>query len=396
MTATALPGVGARAGTRWALLLGNFAIGCGVMAVPGALNDLARDLAVPVSTAGQIITVAAWAMAVSAPLLAALLSRFDRRGLLTVSLAWFAAGHALSAAMPDLAALLPVRAATVVAGAVFTPAAAAVVGALALPHQRGAAITFIFLGWSLASVLGVPMANYVSETAGWRAAFAIVAALSGAAALGTWLHTPPGLRPAATTLRDLGGVLSRPELMIVVAVTALSATGQFALFGYMAPYFLHVLHASAAEASGLFLWFGLFGLAGSIWMTRWVDRLGAGQAATLGLTAMALSLLCWPWAAGVAGMALVLVPWALGCFSSNSAQQARLAAAAPALAAVLVSLNSSAMYLGQGVGAAAGGLLLGGLGYRALAPAAAAGLLLATALSLWIVRRERTRAPARQ
>ena len=62
MTTAALPGVGARAGTRWALLLGNFAIGCGVMVVPGALNDLARDLAVPVATAGQVITVAAWAM----------------------------------------------------------------------------------------------------------------------------------------------------------------------------------------------------------------------------------------------------------------------------------------------------------------------------------------------
>lgn len=395
MTAAALPGAGAGAGTRWALLLGNFAIGCGVMVVPGALNDLARDLAVPVSTAGQIITVAAWAMAVSAPLLAALLSRFDRRWLLTVSLAWFAAGHALSAAMPSLAALLPVRAATVVAGAVFTPAAAAVVGALALPHKRGEAITFIFLGWSLASVLGVPMANYVSGTVGWRTAFAIVSALAAAAALGTWLHTPAGLRPSATTLRDLAGVLARPDLMVIVAVTALSATGQFALFGYMAPYFHHVLHASPAEASGLFLWFGLFGLAGSVWMTRWIDRLGAGRAASIGLAAMALSLLCWPWATGVASMAFVLIPWALGCFSSNSAQQARLAAAAPALAAVLVSLNSSAMYVGQGIGAAAGGLLLDSLGFASLAPAAAAGMLVAVSLSLWAVRRERGRPPAR-
>ena len=155
----------------------------------------------------------------------------------------------------------------------------------------------------------------------------------------------------------------------------------------MAPYFHHVLHASPAQASGLFLWFGVFGLAGSVLMTRWIDRLGSGRAATLGLAAMAVALLGWPWAAGLAGMALVLVPWALGCFSSNSAQQARLAAAAPAFAAVLVSLNSSAMYVGQGIGAAAGGVLLGAFGYAALAPAAAAGMLLATALSLWLVQR---------
>ena len=179
--------------------------------------------------------------------------------------------------------------------------------------------------------------------------------------------------------------------MVVVAVTALSATGQFALFGYMAPYFHHVLHAGPAQASALFLWFGIFGFAGSVLMTRWIDRLGSGEAATFGLAAMSVALLVWPWATGLASMALVLVPWALGCFSSNSAQQARLAAAAPAFAAVLVSLNSSAMYVGQGVGAAAGGMLLGAFGYAALAPAAAVGMLLATALSLWVVRRQRAR-----
>ena len=77
--AAAWAGAGARAGTRWSLLLGNFAIGCGVMVVPGALNDLARGLEVTVSMAGQLITVAAWVMAVSAPLLAALLRPAPQR-----------------------------------------------------------------------------------------------------------------------------------------------------------------------------------------------------------------------------------------------------------------------------------------------------------------------------
>jgi len=386
MTRAGAPATGLRAGTRWSLLLGNFAIGCGVMAVPGALNDLARGLQVPVPAAGQLITAAAWAMALSAPLLAALLSRLDRRHLLCGSLAWYAVGHALSAAMPDLAALLPVRAATVLAAAVFTPAAAAVVGALAEPHKRGEAITFIFLGWSLASVLGMPVAALLAETSGWQGAFLAVAAVSAVAALAAWWNTPSALRPRATTVRDLAGVLARRDLMAVVAVTALSATGQFVVFAYMAPYFAHVLRADAAEASLLFLWFGAFGVVGSVLMSRWIDRLGANAAATLGLAAMSVSLLAWPWATGVAAMALVLVPWALGCFSSNSAQQARLAVAAPALAAVLVSLNSSAIYLGQGIGAATGGLLLAGIGYGALAPVAAAAVMAATGLSWWLAR----------
>jgi len=63
----------------WALLYGNFTIGCGVMVTAGTLNDLAQGLAVSVATAGQLITVAALVMALGAPLLAALVAGFDRR-----------------------------------------------------------------------------------------------------------------------------------------------------------------------------------------------------------------------------------------------------------------------------------------------------------------------------
>ena len=73
---------------------------------------------------------------------------------------------------------------------------------------------------------------------------------------------------------------------------------------------------------------------------------------------MALSLLLWPLGTSLMLAALVAVPWALGCFSSNSAQQARLVGIAPALASGSIALNSSAMYAGQAIGAAGGGWLI--------------------------------------
>jgi predicted MFS family arabinose efflux permease len=84
-------------------------------------------------------------------------------------------------------------------------------------------------------------------------------------------------------------------------------------------------------------------------------------------------------------MAVVLVPWALGCFSSNSAQQARLAAA-PAFAPALLALNTSAIYVGQGLGAAGGGLLLASSGYEWLQLAALAWLVAAVVLSAALLR----------
>ncbi|HSM22455.1 MAG TPA: MFS transporter, partial [Rubrivivax sp.] len=134
------------------MLAGNFAIGCGVMVTAGALNDLSFSLQVTPAVAGQLITAAAVAMGVGAPLMAAAMGQWDRRRLLTLALLWYAAGHAVSALMPSFATLLPVRVLTMLAAAVFTPQAAAAIGVLAAPARRGRAITHIFLGWSLASV----------------------------------------------------------------------------------------------------------------------------------------------------------------------------------------------------------------------------------------------------
>jgi predicted MFS family arabinose efflux permease len=86
-------------------------------------------------------------------------------------------------------------------------------------------------------------------------------------------------------------------------------------------------------------------------------------------------------------MALVTLPWGLGCFSSNSGQQARLSIAAPAVAPALLSLNTSAMYLGQAIGAGSGGLLVAASGFTALHWAGLAWMLLAIALSTLLARR---------
>jgi predicted MFS family arabinose efflux permease len=102
---------------------------------------------------------------------------------------------------------------------------------------------------------------------------------------------------------------------------------------------------------------------------------------------IALSMLLWPLGTGFASMAAVLAPWALGCFSSNSSQQARLSIAAPALAPALMALNTSAIYLGQAAGAASGGWLIAHAGYAPLHWFGLAWMVAAIGLSLWAGRR---------
>jgi len=383
--AAAVPAV-PHAQVRWALLFGNFVTGCGIMVVPGTLNDLAQSLQISVALAGQLFAVGAATVCFGAPLLAGWVSGFDRRKLLAFSLLGYAVGHALCAAMPNYAALLPLRAATMLGAAVFTPQAGAAIGFMSPPEHRGRAIAFIFLGWSLASVLGLPMANWIGETYGWRYAFSAIAVLSLVAAAWVYAVMPTGVRPAAISLASWKDAFKTPSLMAIVAVTFLFGAGQFTLFAYFTPYFRDVLHATTNQSSLLLVWFGIFGVIGNLALARFIDRTGAHAAVTAMVCLMVLSFLVWPFVSGVIGIGLAMIPWAFGCFSSNSAQQARLSAAAPALASALLALNTSAIYLGQAAGASSGGWLIAHLGYSALSWAGLVWLIACVAVSLWATR----------
>jgi MFS transporter, DHA1 family, inner membrane transport protein len=377
----------ALAASQRALLFGNFTIGCGVMVVPGSLNDLVRSLEISVALGGQLISVGALCLALGAPLLAALLAGWDRRRLLALTLVWYGVGHLLCALAPGYASLLPLRALAVLGAAVFTPQAGAAMGFMAPPEQRGRAITTVFLGWSLASVLGMPLHAYIGEAFGWRWAFALVAGLALIGAVWVWRVMPSGVRPPSLTRRDWTEVFTHPVLMAVIAVTALTGAGQFTLFSYIAPYYRQVLGATPLEVSLLFMWFGAWGLAGNVVLTRHVDRIGAARAVGLYVAGIALSLLILPVAEHPWSMALVLVPWGFGTFASNSAQQARLGHAAPLLAPALLALNTSAIYLGQAVGAMSGGAIISATGFGSLHWAGLGWTLLALVLSGWAARR---------
>lgn len=367
----------------WSLLFGNFVIGTGVMVVPGTLSDISHSLQVSVATAGQLISAGALLICLSAPLFAAVVAGWDRRRLLALSMLWYGVLHALCAAMPDFASLLPVRVLTMISPAIFTPQAAACVGLLVPEQQRGRAITFVFLGWSVASVVGMPLGALLGGLWGWRSAFLLVAVLGLISAAWVWRVMPNGVKPPALSRAAWRATLQSPALMMCILVTVLYSAGQFVLFAYFSPYYKAVLNITPVQLSLLFAWFGAFGLLGNVWMSRNIDRLGASRMVMTGVASMALSLAIWPLGATLLLAGLVSVPWALGCFASNSAQQARLVGLAPALASGSIALNTSAMYAGQAVGAASGGWFIAQGHMFDLHWVGLAGLLLAMGMSWW-------------
>ena len=375
------------------LCFGNFIIGTGTLIVPGMLPALARGLGVNVPVAAQLITAFAFTVCVTAPPLAALTSRFDRRALLVAVQLLFAAGHLASAFATNLHELLVLRVLSSVGAALFTAQAASTAALLVPTERRGGAIAFVFVGWSIASVVGMPLGAYVSETVGWPAGFVIVGLGALVAAAALRITIPRGLKIAPIGRAMWASLFGSRKLMLAVAVTAIQAAAQFTVLSFLVPSFKTLFNASPETISILLVAFGVTGVAGNIIGARMVDRIGAAQVTLLGLISMLASHVLWLFVPGSWLLLFVfLLLWGVGCFSTNSAQQARLVMLSPPHAPVSVAMNSSAMYFGQAVGTAAGAAVLAGVAgpsaYTALAFISIPLFVVSIAVSLFAERKQ--------
>jgi predicted MFS family arabinose efflux permease len=378
------------------LCFGNFIIGTGTLIVPGMLPALAHGLGVNVPVAAQLITAFAFTVCVTAPPLAALTARFDRRALLVTVQLLFAAGHFASAFASNLHELLVLRVLSSVGAALFTAQAASTAALLVPTERRGSAIAFVFVGWSIASVVGMPLGAYVSETAGWPAAFLIVGSGALLAAAAVHLTIPRGLMIVPIGRAMWASLFGNRRLMLAVAVTATQAAAQFTVLSFLVPSFKTLFNASPEIISILLMTFGATGVAGNIIGARMVDRIGAAKVTLLGLISMLTSHVLWLFVPGSWSLLLAfLLLWGVGCFSTNSAQQARLVMLSPPHAPVSVAMNSSAMYFGQAVGTAAGAAVLAGVAgpfaYTALALISIPLFIASIAVSLLADRKKTVR-----
>ena len=343
----------------WSFLFGNLIIGTGIMLPAGLLNVFMADLGLDAPTAGLLSFVGGLVVGIGAPLVAALTSSIDRRILLTTALILYVVGHIGAALAPTYAIVLVFRAVTVAGAAIFTPQATATVGLIVAPDRRGAAIAFIFIGWSLASVLGIPLGALLGDVIGWRGTYLCMAGLSAVGVVGVFVTTPKGLRVAPLRLSSWVQVLTDWRLLLVLAVTLLVGSGQTAVFIYMTPLLTTIYAASTAQIALTFLAGGIFGVLGTIAVARFATRIGAerGAMASMMLVLFAMSLITVFFGNYWVMLGAVCM-WQIGGFAVNSFQQGRLVALAPALASATVAMNTSVVYLGQAVGAKAGGHLV--------------------------------------
>ncbi|KJS62115.1 MFS transporter [Streptomyces rubellomurinus] len=345
------------------LALGTFAVGTDAFVVAGFLPSMAKDLHVSSATAGQSITVFAAAYAILSPVLATLLARLPRRTLLIGALFTLGIANLGSALAPNMAVLIISRILAAAGAASYTPNAGAVSASLVRPELRARALAVVIGGLTIATALGVPLGNAASHWFGWRTALGIVAGLCLFVAVILRLIMPwlPGA--ARVPLRTRMAVLRRPAVLAVLPLTVLGMCATYVPYAYAVP----MLDAVQIPESGV-LWmlflYGIGAVIGNLAAGHATDRWGSTNVLIVGCAVMAVALGALAWLASTDAdvkplVGLLCMLWGGSSWSQTPPQQHRLIEVAPQEAPLVISLNSSGIYLGIGLGSIIGGAALG-------------------------------------
>jgi MFS transporter, DHA1 family, inner membrane transport protein len=255
--------------------------------------------------------------------------------------------------------LLAIRLAMVGGAAIFTPQAASAVGLFIAPEHRAGSVAFIFLGWSVALAVGVPLVSLFGAHFGWSATYLVLAAASAVAAIAVFATVPGGLMTPPLSVAAWKAVFTNRKVQLLLVVTCVFLAGQFTEYPFVAARLKSAAGASASTIAVLFAVYGFAGVVSSMIAARVIDRLGGPRTTSASLVLVIFGLTIWSLSGAsvlLAGLGLAI--WGSGASPSIAAQQARLIAADPMAASATVALNTSLLYAGQAIGTALGGWTL--------------------------------------
>jgi MFS transporter, DHA1 family, inner membrane transport protein len=376
----------------YALTAGAFGIGTTEFVIMGLLQQVATDLHVSIATAGLLISGYALGVFVGAPVLTLATGRLPRKTVLVALMVVFTLGNLACALAPGYASLMAARIVTSLAHGTFFGVGAVVATGMVAADRKASAISIMFTGLTVATLLGVPAGAWLGLEFGWRATFLAVAAIGVVATLIIALAVPaPRAASAPVAWRDDVRVLARSQVVIGLLITVFGFAGVFAVFTYIQPLLVELAGFPERAVSPILLVFGVGMIAGNLVGGRLADR--KLVPAVIGtLIALALALLAMTATLHSHALAIVSVG-VLGAaaFATVAPLQMRVLQKAEGAGQSLASsFNIAAFNLGNALGAWLGSVVIAhGPGLGALSAIAALLPLAGLALTAWSLVLER-------
>ncbi|VFZ49828.1 MFS transporter [Klebsiella variicola] len=344
----------------YALSVGSFGIGTTEFVIMGLLLDVAHDFHISITLAAWSITAYACGVVIGAPLLTPLLSRYPKKPALLFLMILFSIGNLGCGIAGNMTMLIIFRVITALAHASFFGISSVYAAELAPVDKRASAVSAVFLGATLANILGVPLGAWVGQYLGWRYTFFMVTLIGILSALAV-IALVPGrqAQPAVQSrIRDELKVLRHPTVLRSLLITALGFSGVFAAFTYIAPMLKTFTGMSDHLIPPVLVLFGVGMVAGNHLGGRLTDG-GVRRALLLTLALLIVVLCLFPFAIQTLPGACAAV-FLLGAamFSTIPPLQMQALDSSETGKSMVSSCNIAAFNLGNAAGAWFGGLLL--------------------------------------
>lgn len=295
----------------FALAVGAFAIGTAEFAAMSLVPFFVADLGIDEPTAGHAISAYALGVVIGAPIVAVLAARMARRTLLLGLMALFAAGNALSALAPSYEALLLFRFLAGLPHGAYFGVAALMASSLVPDNRRALSVAQVMTGLTVATIIGVPVANWLGQAFGWRLGFGVVALLALTTVALVALYAPLGAPDrGASPLRELGA-LKRPQVLLTLLTGAIGFGGLFAVYTYVASTMITVTGVSERWVPLVLAIFGVGMTIGNL-IAGWAADRYLNRTAILLMLWTAAALALFPFAAGQV-WSLAIVIFLIGC-----------------------------------------------------------------------------------
>lgn len=371
------------------LIASSFMLGMSEFIVVGILPDIAADLKISEVTVGNLVSLFAFVYAPVTPLGSALSARFPRFATHLTLIGIFLAGNILCAFAPNYAVLVVARIMIALVSGTLVAVAMTYAPDVTTDRFRTKFIAWVFSGFSIASVVGVPVGTWVANTFGWRWAFHMINVLTIMLIVGMVVALPRNSHIVKIGFLPQFRLFFDRRIQLGVLDVVCGAAASYVFYTYLTPIMRDEVHVPEQYLSVGLVIFGAACLWSNLYGGKLADR-GRGVEPLTHIrpiycahAVLMASLVVAHWVP-VYG-ALLLVVLGMFMYLQNSASQVLYMDVAsqshPGSLNLAASLNSMSFNIGIALGSAVGGLINGHFGLMWLGPVGALFLVCAIAIT---------------
>lgn len=348
-----------------ALAIGGLAIGMTEFTMMGVLEDFAKDLNISIPEAGNFISIYALGVMVGAPTLIMSTSKYPPKKVLIFFMLLFAIFNGLFVVAPNYYTLLASRFLSGLPHGAFFGVGSVVASQLAKKGKEAQAIAFMFMGLTVANLVGVPLGTWLGQVLNWRYTFAIIALLGFVAMLAVQFWIPNLENSNKGSLTEQLSFKKWQAWMLIVMIS-IGTAGLFAWISYISPLMTNVAQLSKDQMPIIMILVGLGMFFGNLIGGKIADSLSPNKATIISFSAMVISLIVVYFTSEIKTMAYVMsFVTGLIAFTIGSPIQMMLIGNAKGSETLAAAAGQASFNIGNALGAFLGGIpILMGLGYN--------------------------------